>query len=176
MRYVKTLSVVILLLFAGRALAEPTSHSLVKFGDEEVELRFSNIHGGERQLELWDATRQATKPAEQERLLRVRWEDFGEVGSLQSLAGYHLDRGDYLSGYAHLYAVDKFLKWYEATVTAPGYQGSYMPPGPLTKQVFVDAESDLKLVGEQLTASQRAHGVKLAAKLIRDNPNCCQYP
>ena len=122
----------------------------------------------------------AANTAERERLLRIRWEDFGEVSSLQSLALHHLDRGDYLAGYAHLYAVDKFFKWYEATVTAPDYKGSslgkYMPPGPMTQEFFADAEAKLKLVGEHLSASQRVRGIKLAAKLIRDNPNCCQYP
>jgi hypothetical protein len=79
-----------------------------------------------------------------------------------------------------VFAADKLAKWYETVVTepvepAPGL-GTYMPPGPLLKRHFAEIETDMKLVGEKMTPSQRAAGVKLAAALVRNNPNCCAWP
>jgi hypothetical protein len=177
--HIKLLTAAILALAVNSAMAEPSHRTNVKFGDEDVELKFSNVVGGERQQELWDATNEAANPTDQERFWRMRWEELGEVPALQSLAVFHLDRGDYMSAYAHLYAVDKMAKWYASTVTpdfkpAPG-AGKYQPPGPVLKQIFAGVEAQMNLVSEQLTASQRAQGIKLAAKLVRDNPNCCAW-
>jgi hypothetical protein len=180
MMHVKIVAALVVALASGAVLAESSHHRAVKFGDETVTLKFSNIPPrGERQ-KLWDATNDATDPVEQERLWRIRWEDFGEATALQSLAVHHLDRGDLVSGYAHLYAVNKLAKWYESVATVdfkpvPG-QGKYLPPGPLLKQHFAEIEADLALVGKELTESQRETGVKLAAALIRNNPNCCRWP
>ena len=178
--YIKTVAAIVSALAISSALAEPSNRTMVKFGNEDVELKFSNIPDGERRQQLWDATNEAADPAEQERFWRMRWEEFGEATALQSLAVYHLDRGDYVSGYAHLYAVDKIAKWFVDTVTRSDYKGSplgrYVPPGPMAKQQFAEIEADMNLIGEKLTASQRESGVKVAAKLIRDNPNCCAWP
>jgi hypothetical protein len=166
-------------LAAGSALAEPSHHTNVQFGNETVEVKFSNV-GDPRLIELWDQTADATDPAEAERLWRIRWEEYGEAIALQSLAGYHLDRGDLVSGYAHLYATNKLAKWYQATVTkdfkpAPSQRGTYQPPGPVMKKLFAEIEADMKLVEQELTPRQRDEGVKLAAALVRNNPNCCTW-
>ena len=142
-------------------------------------LKFSNAGTGDRLEELWDATGAATDPADQERYWRMRWEEFGEAPALQTLATFHLDRGDYVSGYACLYATDKIAKWYAVTVTpdfkpAPG-AGKWQPAGPVLKQIFASIEAKMNLVGEKVTATQRAQGVKLAAQIVRDNPNCCAW-
>ena len=176
---IKLLAAAILTLTVSSTMAEPSHRTKVKFGDEEVELKFSNAGTGDRQQELMDATNAATNPVEQERFWRMRWEEFGDATALQSLAMYHLDRGDYMSAYAHLYAVDKIAKWYTNTVTpdfkpAPG-AGTYQPAGPVLKQIFAGIEAQMNRVGDELTASQRAQGVRLAAKLVRDNPNCCAW-
>jgi hypothetical protein len=170
----------IVALTSGAVLAQTSHHRAVKFGDETVTLKFNNsVQSAAAREQAWDATNEATSPVEQERLWRTRWEDYGEATALQSLAVYHLDRGDLVSGYAHLYAVNKLAKWYESATAefkpVPG-QGRYLRPGPLLKKHFAEIEADLALVGKQLTKSQRAAGVKLAATLIRNNPNCCTWP
>ena len=174
------LTAVISVFAVSSALAEPSHRTMVKFGDEVVELKFSNIPNDGRLQELWEATNEAPDAVEQERLLRIRWEDYGEVNALQSLAIHQLKRGDYVFGYAHLYAAHRISKWFEDTVTRPDYKGGpegrYVPPGPLAEEGFVELEGYMNLVGEKLTASQRAQGVKLAAKLVRENPNCCLWP
>lgn len=161
------------------ALADPSHHRTVMFGDEAVTLKF-NTAPSEELYRLWDATNEARDPVEQERLWRIRWEDFGEATALQSLAIYHLERGDLVQGYAHLYATDKLAEWYESVVThdftPAGGQGRYLPPGPLLKKHFAEIEADLNLVGKGLTESQRRAGARLAAALIRNNPNCCRWP
>jgi hypothetical protein len=168
---------VICALATSAALAQPSHRTAVQFGDETVELKFSNIAGDERMEELRNLTNEATDPTKREDLWRVRWEDYGEAIALQALADFHLRRGDLVAAYAHLYAVDKIAKWYTATVTtdfkpAPG-TGRWMPPGQMMKAVFADIENDLKLVGSKMTADQRAEGVRQAATLIRNNANCC---
>lgn len=151
----------------------------VAFGDEAVTLKF-NTAPSEELYRLWSATNEASDPIEQERLLRIRWEDHGEAIALQSLANHHLERGDLIQAYAHRYAVDRLAKWY-AEVTANGLEpvpggGRYLPPGPLMKQHFAEIAADVELLGKELTASQRKAGIKLAAELIRNNPNCCRWP
>jgi hypothetical protein len=44
------------------------------------------------------------------------------------------------------------------------------------KQHFAEIAADVELLGKELTASQRKAGIKLAAELIRNNPNCCRWP
>lgn len=177
MMNVKGMAAFIVAFTSSSVLAQASHLRAVMFGDEVVTLKFSNIPSGEERQKLWDATNEAIDPVEQERLWRNRWEDYGEATALQSLAIYHLERGDLVSGYAHLYAVDKLAEWYESVATdefkpAPG-QGKYHPPGPLLRRHFAEIEADMELVGKELTASQRKAGVKLAATLIRNNPNCC---
>lgn len=167
---VKAATVVIVALASTGVLAAPSHHRAIRFGDEVVTLKFSNVPFTEELHKLWDATNEATDPVEQERLLRIRWEDYGETMALQSLSIYHLERGDLVQGYAHLYAVDKIAKWYESVVPEE------FKPGPLQRQFLDDIEADVELVGKELTASQRKAGVKLAAALIRNNPNCCTWP
>ena len=176
----KGMATLIVALASSAVLAEPSHHRAVMFGDEMVMLKFINVPFDEELHRLWDATGEATDPVEQERLWRIRWEDYGEATALQSLAIYHLERGDLVSGYAHLYAVDKLAKWYESVATdefkpVPG-QAKYLPPGPLLKKHFAEIEADMNLVGKELSASQREVGVKLAATLVRNNPNCCTWP
>lgn len=177
---VKKLAVLIVAFTSNSLHAQASHHRTVMFGDEVVTLKFSNVPFGEERHQLWDATNEATDPVEQERLWRIRWEDYGEATALQTLAIYHLERGDFVSAYAHLYAVDKLAKWYESVATvdfkpAPG-QGKYHPPGPVLKRHFAEIDADMELVGKELTASERETGVNLAATLIRNNPNCCTWP
>lgn len=178
--HAKAVAVFMLALASSAVLAQPSHHRAVKFGDDVVTLKFSNVPFTEELHRLWDASSEAADPVAQERLLRIRWEDYGETMALQSLSIFHLERGDLVQGYAHLYAVNKIAKWYESVATeefkpARG-QGRYLPPGPLQRQYLDDIEADVELVGKELTASQREAGVKLAAALIRDNPNCCTWP
>lgn len=155
-------------LSSAAVLAQSSHHRTVMFGDERVTLKFSNVPSrfGELQ-ELWDATNEATSPVEKERLLRIRWEDYGDTIAFQNLATCHLERGDLVQAYAHLYAVDKIAKWYESVVPED------RKPGPVLTKFHENIAADVERVGRQLTPSQRAAGVKLAATLIRNNPNCC---
>ena len=164
----KAAAVVICALFGSGALAQSSHQRAVMFGDEMVTLKFSNVPSrfGELQ-ELWDTTEEATDPVEQERLYRIRWEDFGETIALQALANYHLERGDLVQAYAHFYAVHQIAKWYE-DVVPESYQ-----PGPVLKQLHADIAADVERIGKELTEDQRKAGVRLAAALIRDNPRCC---
>jgi len=176
----QALCAAVVALVSTSVFAQRNHHREVAFGDEVVTLKFGTIPSAEELQRLWDATAAATDPVEQERLWRIRWEDYGEATALQSLAVYHLERGDVVSGYAHLYATDKLAKWYQNVVTkelspATG-SGKYLPPGPLMKKHFAEIEADLERVGRQLTADQRQAGVRLAAALIRTNPNCCRWP
>jgi hypothetical protein len=164
----RAMTAVIAALAAGAALAQPSHHRAVQFGDEMVTLKLSHAPFDQERHRLWDASVEATDPVEQERLWRVRWEDYGEAVALQSLSIYHLERGDLVLGYAHLYAVDKIAKWHASV--AP------IEPGPILKRHFAEIEADMALVGRELTESQRQAGVALAAELIRNNPNCCALP
>jgi hypothetical protein len=83
---------------------------------------------------------------------------------------YHLERGDLVQAYAHLYSVDKIAKWYESVSPAD------FKPGSLQRKHFAEIQADMERVGNMLTESQRNAGVKLAAALIRNNPNCCTWP
>lgn len=159
---------IIVALPSTGVLAQSSHHRAVEFGDEMVTLKFSNVPSrfGELQ-ELWDATNLATSPVEQERLLRIRWEDYGDTIALQALASHHLERGDLVQAYAHFYAVDKIAKWYESVVPE-NYK-----PGPVLKKIHEGIAADVERIGKELSASQRQAGVKLAAALIRNNPNCC---
>jgi hypothetical protein len=155
-------------LSSTAVFAQSSHHRAVWFGDELVTLKFSNVPSrfGELQ-ELWDATNEATSPVEQERLLRIRWEDYGDTIALQALANYHLERGDLVQAYAYFYAVDKVAKWYESVVPE-NYK-----PGPVLRKIHENIATDVERVGKELSAGQREAGVKLAAALIRNNPNCC---
>src|SRR5688572_9116199 len=157
-----TKAFVICALVASAALAQPSHRTAVRFGNETVELKFSNIQGGERIAELRDQINEATDPVKQEDLWRIRWEEYGEAIALQSLATFHENRGDLVSAYAHLYAFDQIAKWYARTVTqeTPVGKGKYMPPGQITKKYFADIETSMKAVGSRLTADQRAEGVR----------------
>jgi hypothetical protein len=157
-------------LASSGVLAQPSHQRAVQFGDEVVTLKFSNVPFTPELHRLWDATNEATDEVEQERLWRIRWEDYGETVALQTLSIYHLERGDLVQAYAHLYAVDKIAKWYES-VTPANFK-----PGPLLRKHFAEIQADMERVGSMLTASQREAGVKLAATLIRNNPNCCTWP
>lgn len=164
----KAAAFVVVALFTTGIVAQSSDHRAVEFGDETVTLKFSNVPSrfGELQ-ELWDATNEATSPVEQERLLHIRWEDYGDTIALQALANYHLERGDLVQAYAHFYAVDKIAKWYESVVPE-NYQ-----PGPLLKKIHENIATNVERVGKELSANQRQAGVKLAAALIRNNSNCC---
>jgi hypothetical protein len=146
----------------------PMQPRTVKFNDEEVTLRWSSAPFDEELRRLWDATNDAESTVEQERLWRIRWEDYGEAVALQSLAIYHLERGDLVSAYAHLYAVDRIAKWVESVAATR--------PGPIVRRHLDDIEADMNLVGKKLTAEQRTTGVQLAAAMIRNNANCCRWP
>lgn len=164
----KAVAFIIVALFSTGVLAQSSHHRAVEFGDERVTLKFSNIPSrfGELQ-ELWDATNEATSPVEQERLLRIRWEDYGDTIALQALANYHLERGDLVQAYAHFYAVDKIAKWYDNVVP------ENCKPGPVLSKLHDNIAADVERVGKELSAGQRQAGVKLAAALIRNNSNCC---
>lgn len=168
-------ALVICALAASSALAQPSHRTAVQFGSETVELKFSNIEGGERAAELRNQTNEATDPARQEELWRIRWEEYGEAIALQSLATFHENRGDLVSAYAYLYAFDQIAKWYTRTITqeTPVGKGAYMPPGQMTKAHFASVEADMKAVARKLTADQRDEGVRQAAALVRNNANCC---
>jgi hypothetical protein len=170
-----TLTAVILALTVASATADllPTHRTKVKFGNEEVELKFSYA-GADRAAQLWDESEAATTPAEQERVWRMRWEEMGEGTALQSLASHEEQRGNFVSAYAHLYAADRIAKWYTASVKTKSAQG-WQPVGPVMQSFFDEVEADMNRVGEKLTPSQRAQGIKLAAQIIRDNPNCCAW-
>lgn len=133
-----------------------------------VTLKFNNAPFSPELSRLWDATSNAKDPVEQERLWRIRWEDYGETVALQSLANYHLERGDLVSAYAHLYAVDKIATWIRDAAPTK--------PGPLVSNYLETITAQAELVGKELTERQRAAGVTLAASLVRNNPNCCRWP
>lgn len=165
---VKVAGVVVVALTSTGMFAQSISPRAVKFGDEAVTLRFNDAPFSEELSKLWDATNAAVDPVEQERLWRIRWEDYGETVALQSLANYHLDRGDLVAAYAHLYAVDKIAKWIRSAAPSK--------PGPLVSNYLDTIEAQAELVGKELTENQRKAGVKLAAALIRNNQNCCKWP
>ncbi|HET9230889.1 MAG TPA: hypothetical protein VFO00_06350 [Vitreimonas sp.] len=164
----KATAFIIAALSSTAVSAQSSHHRAVQFGDEVVTLKFSNIPSrfGELQ-QLWDATNEATSPVEQERLLRIRWEDYGDTIALQSLANYHLERGDLVQAYAHFYAVHKIAQWYESVVPESH------KPGPVLRKIHSNIAADVERIGKELSPSQRKTGVKLAAALIRNNPNCC---
>jgi hypothetical protein len=95
-------AVIIVTLSSTGVLAQSSHHRAVKFGEELVTLKFSNVPSryGELQ-ELWDATNETTDPVEKERLWRILWEDYGETIALQALGNYHPERGDRVQAYAH---------------------------------------------------------------------------
>jgi hypothetical protein len=161
----KAVAVVIVALASTSVLAQSSHQRAVMFGNEVVALKFNNIPASLERDRIGDAIDEAADPVEKERLWRIRWEDYGDTVALQALANYHLERGDLVQAYAHLYAVDKIAKWYE----------SVMPekPGPILTSVHNKIAADVELIAKQLTASQRELGIKFAAALIRNNPNCC---
>lgn len=162
---VKAITALIVALASTSVLAQSSHHRAIRFGDEVVTLKFSNIPVSREQEKLSDAINEASDPIEKERLWRTRWEDYGDTIALQALATYHLERGDLIQAYAHFYAIDKIAKWYTSVMPTK--------PGPILTMVHNDIAADLELVGKQLTANQRDGGVKLAAALVRNNPNCC---
>ena len=164
---VEVTAAVLTVIVSSSVLAAPNYERAVKFGDEVVTLKLSNVPPSPELDRLWDATNEAADPIEQERLYRIRWEDYGETISLLNLSMYYLERGDLVSAYARMYAVDKIAKWYVSVSPAA------VKPGPLRKRLYLSMEQQLELVGSKLTESQREAGEKLAAVLVRNNPNCC---
>lgn len=156
---------IILAIAVASALVLPSHHLEVPFDGEIVTLKFSNVPSSPDQEALQEAINGAKDPVEQERLTRMKWEDYGDSLAFYNLAAYHLERGDLVSGYAHLYGAEKIAEWSTSV--------SMRKPGPILMWWHSEIAADLAQVASAMTPSQRKAGAKMAAQLIRNNPNCC---
>jgi len=162
-----TIAVTLALVTAGVNAESKRYSQVADFAGEKVVLHeslayFLAIDSGEvKPLENRIASE--TDAVEIERLAR-RLFDLGDGEQLLNLAEAHERRMDLIGAYAHYYALDKLAKM----------NAKRLPPDAVVRgPYFAAIAKQVERLNARISPQQKASAIKQAARLIRDNPNCC---
>lgn len=109
-------------------------------------------------------------PYEQQRLISIVWLS-GEPQVLGARAVFHANRAksadgkddDLVQAYANQYALNEIAKFF----------ARHYPPLPIRSRLHASIARELERMGGELTSEDRNAAIKLAAEIVRANPNCC---